>query len=79
VRAVTVALLLIAGGCGARVGPGPRAGAEGGDRCPNEPEDRDGFEDGDGCPDDDNDRDGLLDVEDACPDHPGPCEQEDSP
>jgi len=43
------------------------------DECPNEPEDFDGFEDEDGCPDPDNDGDGILDVDDACPNEPGPA------
>ncbi|MEM9188713.1 MAG: OmpA family protein [Myxococcota bacterium] len=51
------------------------------DQCVNEPEDRDGFEDEDGCPDPDNDQDTVLDVQDNCPNEPGPpenqgCEEE---
>lgn len=49
------------------------------DACPDDPEDRDGFEDSDGCPDPDNDKDGVLDVDDKCPDKPGPVEFEGCP
>ncbi|MEO8874587.1 MAG: thrombospondin type 3 repeat-containing protein [Polyangiaceae bacterium] len=44
------------------------------DQCPDDPEDRDGFKDEDGCPDPDNDNDGTLDVDDRCPNVPGPKE-----
>ena len=44
------------------------------DQCPDDPEDRDGFKDEDGCPDPDNDNDGTLDVDDRCPNIPGPKE-----
>lgn len=44
------------------------------DRCPEEPEDPDGFEDEDGCPDPDNDQDGVYDIEDLCPNTPGPVD-----
>ena len=43
------------------------------DQCPDEPEDFDGFQDDDGCPDPDNDKDGVLDVDDRCPNIPGPA------
>jgi OOP family OmpA-OmpF porin len=49
------------------------------DQCPDDPEDFDGFEDEDGCPDPDNDRDGVLDVDDRCPDVPGPVENHGCP
>jgi outer membrane protein OmpA-like peptidoglycan-associated protein len=49
------------------------------DKCPDEPEDFDGFEDEDGCPDPDNDKDGILDVDDRCPNVPGPVENHGCP
>lgn len=49
------------------------------DKCPTELEDRDGFEDDDGCLDADNDDDGIVDGEDACPDKPGPKENDGCP
>jgi outer membrane protein OmpA-like peptidoglycan-associated protein len=49
------------------------------DKCPDEPEDYDGFEDEDGCPDPDNDKDGVLDVDDRCPNVPGPAENHGCP
>lgn len=49
------------------------------DACPDDPEDYDGFEDEDGCPDLDNDADGIPDVDDACPDEPGPPENNGCP
>ena len=42
-------------------------------------EDIDGFEDEDGCPDPDNDGDGILDVDDQCPNEPGPPENNGCP
>jgi len=49
------------------------------DDCPTEPEDFDGFEDEDGCPDFDNDFDGILDLNDACPNAPGPPDNDGCP
>jgi len=49
------------------------------DKCPDEPEDKDQFEDEDGCPDKDNDKDGVYDVEDLCPNTPGPVENQGCP
>jgi outer membrane protein OmpA-like peptidoglycan-associated protein len=42
------------------------------DACVDAPEDKDGFQDQDGCPDPDNDGDGILDLDDKCPEQPGP-------
>ena len=36
------------------------------------PEDPDGYEDADGCPEPDNDKDSVPDLEDQCPNEPGP-------
>lgn len=47
--------------------------------CANEPEDPDGFEDEDGCPEPDNDKDGVLDVDDGCPNEPGPVDNKGCP
>ena len=41
-----------------------------------EKEDLDGFQDEDGCPDPDNDGDGIVDRLDACPNDPGPLENQ---
>lgn len=41
--------------------------------CKNEPEDPDGYQDSDGCPDPDNDKDTVPDLEDICPNEPGPA------
>jgi OOP family OmpA-OmpF porin len=49
------------------------------DKCPDDPEDFDGFQDSDGCPDPDNDNDGVLDVDDACPNVPGPASNHGCP
>ncbi len=49
------------------------------DKCPDEPEDFDGFVDEDGCPDPDNDHVGVPDVDDRCPDIPGPKENDGCP
>jgi outer membrane protein OmpA-like peptidoglycan-associated protein len=49
------------------------------DKCPDQPEDFDGFQDEDGCPDPDNDNDGVLDVNDRCPNVPGPKETDGCP
>lgn len=49
------------------------------DRCPDAPEDIDGFEDEDGCPDADNDHDNVYDIEDVCPNTPGPVENQGCP
>jgi len=49
------------------------------DQCPDDPEDKDGFEDEDGCPDFDNDQDGIPDVEDKCPNVPGPADNQGCP
>lgn len=49
------------------------------DDCPTEPEDFDGFLDEDGCPDLDNDADGILDLDDACPNTPGPPDNDGCP
>jgi outer membrane protein OmpA-like peptidoglycan-associated protein len=49
------------------------------DRCPLDPEDKDGFQDEDGCPDPDNDGDGIVDKADACPNTPGPLENQGCP
>jgi OOP family OmpA-OmpF porin len=43
------------------------------DKCPDQAEDKDGFQDEDGCPDPDNDGDGVLDLNDRCPNIPGPA------
>jgi outer membrane protein OmpA-like peptidoglycan-associated protein len=49
------------------------------DQCIEEPEDPDGFEDDDGCPDADNDKDSVYDIEDMCPNTPGPIENQGCP
>ena len=49
------------------------------DKCPDDPEDKDGFEDEDGCPDFDNDQDGVPDIEDKCPNVPGPPDNQGCP
>jgi len=49
------------------------------DKCPFDPEDKDGFQDEDGCPDPDNDHDGVVDAMDACPNNPGPMENQGCP
>jgi outer membrane protein OmpA-like peptidoglycan-associated protein len=50
-----------------------------GKSCANDPEDPDGFEDADGCPDPDNDKDGVLDLDDMCPNEPGPASNKGCP
>jgi len=49
------------------------------DKCPDDPEDKDGFQDEDGCPDFDNDQDGVPDIEDKCPNVPGPPDNQGCP